>query len=259
MSFSCALVRGVPRACWPVKDLCSGYDGVAGPAAVGRPPQSRRPGGGCTIPRCPPGRSRVPLAVSCGRPGRSPGAGKLVRGRGPVCWDELVVPELCVPAKLAAGGYVAVVSPLFAAPGRFSAVHEIAMRRLREEFGLVPVEYPATRQLGASPEARAPDLAAAFADRQIGAVLATIGGGDQLAVLPLPDTELFAASPQAFIGYSDNTSLLNWLWNLGIAGYHGGSAMVHLGRPGACTRFPLRGAVRHRRPAAPPGGSLQRG
>jgi muramoyltetrapeptide carboxypeptidase LdcA involved in peptidoglycan recycling len=105
------------------------------------------------------------------------------------------------------------------------------MRRLREEFGLVPVEYPTTRLLGASPEARASDLTATFADPQIGAVLATIGGDDQLTVLPFLDAELFAASPKAFIGYSDNTNLLNWLWNLGIAGYHGGSTMVHLGRP----------------------------
>jgi hypothetical protein len=105
-------------------------------------------------------------------------------------------------------------------------------------MGLCRRSASATWQLGASPEARAPDLAVAFADRQIGAVLATIGGGDQLTALPLPAAGLFAAGPQAFIGYSDNTSLLNWLRNLRIAGYHGGSTMVHLGRPGACTRFP---------------------
>ena len=62
------------------------------------------------------------------------------------------------------------------------------MRRLREEFGLVPVEYPTTRGV--------------------------------------------EADPKLFVGYSDNTNLLNWLWNLGIVGYHGGSTMVHLGRGG---------------------------
>ena len=141
-------------------------------------------------------------------------------------------PQLIVPPKLAAGDRVAVVSPSFAAPGCFPAVHKVAMRRLREEIGLEPVEYPTTRQLGALPEARASDLAAAFADPEIAAVLATIGGDDQLTVLPFLDPAVFAANPKAFIGYSDNTNLLNWLWNLGIAGYHGGSTMVHLGRPG---------------------------
>ncbi|HEY0533934.1 MAG TPA: LD-carboxypeptidase, partial [Actinoplanes sp.] len=35
-----------------------------------------------------------------------------------------------VPPKLAPGDRVAVVSPSFAAPGLFPAVHELAMRRL---------------------------------------------------------------------------------------------------------------------------------
>ena len=47
------------------------------------------------------------------------------------------------------------------------AVHEQAIRRLAEVTGLVPVEYPTTRQLGASAEDRARDLNAAFADPQI--------------------------------------------------------------------------------------------
>ncbi len=106
------------------------------------------------------------------------------------------------------------------------------MRRLRDGIGLEPVEFPTTRQLGADPHARAADLMAAFAAPEIKAILATIGGDDQLTVLPFLDRELVRANPKAFVGYSDNTNLLNWLWNLGIAGYHGGSTMVHLARPG---------------------------
>jgi len=104
------------------------------------------------------------------------------------------------------------------------------MRRLREDVGLVPVEYPTTRRLGASPQERADDLMAAFADPTVRAVLATIGGDDQLTVLPYLDPDVVAADPKPFAGFSDNTNLLNWLWNLGIAGYHGGSTMMHLGR-----------------------------
>jgi len=40
------------------------------------------------------------------------------------------------------------------------------------------------------------------------------------------------AGPKPFAGYGDNTNLLNWLWNLGVPSYHGGSTMVHLGRGG---------------------------
>jgi muramoyltetrapeptide carboxypeptidase LdcA involved in peptidoglycan recycling len=141
-------------------------------------------------------------------------------------------PEFIMPAKLTAGDRVAVVSPSFAAPALFPAIHELAMRRLRDEFELQPVEYPTTRRLGASARDRAADLMAAFADPDIRAVLATIGGDDQLTVLPLLDPEVVAANRKPFVGYSDNTNLLNWLWSLGIVGYHGGSTMVHLGRGG---------------------------
>src|SRR5579859_6379702 len=141
-------------------------------------------------------------------------------------------PPLISPAKLSPGDRVAVLSPSFAAPGRFPEVHEVAMTRLRAEIGLEPVEYPTTRQLGAAPRARAADLMAAFADPGIKAVLTTIGGDDQITVLPYLDPEVVRANPKAFLGYSDNTNLLNWLWNQGIAGYHGGGTMERLGRAG---------------------------
>src|ERR1022692_4049595 len=139
---------------------------------------------------------------------------------------------LRTPPKVRPADRVAVVSPSTACPGMFPAVHEIGMRVLRDDLGLEPVEYPTTRQVGATPQARARDLMAAFADPSIRAVLATIGGDDQITVLPFLDPEVVQADPKPFAGYSDNTNLLNWLWNLGIVGYHGGSTMVHLARPG---------------------------
>ena len=141
-------------------------------------------------------------------------------------------PTLITPPPAAPGDRVAVVSPSFAAPGAYPHVHELAMQRLRDEFGLVPVEYPTTRQVGASPKDRARDLMAAFADPSIRAVLASIGGDDLITVLPLLDPQVVLADPKPFVGYSDGTNLLNWLWDLGIVGYHGGSTMVHLGRGG---------------------------
>jgi muramoyltetrapeptide carboxypeptidase LdcA involved in peptidoglycan recycling len=165
--------------------------------------------GGSSGPRQPPGGHRLKVA-----------------------FNGSMRPAFTVPAKLSPGDRVAVVSPSFAAPGRFPAVHELGMRRLREEFGLEPVEYPTTRRLNSSPRDRAADLVAAFADPTVRAVLATIGGDDQLTVLPHLDADPVRADPKPFLGYSDNTNLLNWLWNLGVAGYHGGSTMVHLGRGG---------------------------
>ncbi len=133
------------------------------------------------------------------------------------------------PRKADPGDKVAVLSPSFAAPGVAPAVHEQAMERLRAVTGLVPVEYPTTRTLGASPRERADDLNAAFADPEIRAVLATIGGDDQITVVPHLDAGLVAADPKPFLGYSDNTNVLNWLWTHGVAAYYGGSTQVHLG------------------------------
>lgn len=131
--------------------------------------------------------------------------------------------------KLVPGDRVAILSPSFAAPGFAPAVHEQAMRRLVTATGLVPVEYATTRRLGATPEDRATDINAAFGDPTIRAILSTIGGDDQITVIPHLDAGLATANPKIFLGYSDNTNLLNWLWSLGIAGYYGGATQVHIG------------------------------
>lgn len=132
-------------------------------------------------------------------------------------------------AKARKGDRVAVLSPAFAAPAISEEVHEQAMRRLAEATGLVPVEYPTTRQLGASAEARAADINAAFADPSIRAVLATIGGNDQITVIKHINADVVVGNPKPFLGYSDNTNLHNFLWGLGIPSYYGGSTQVHLG------------------------------
>jgi muramoyltetrapeptide carboxypeptidase LdcA involved in peptidoglycan recycling len=129
-------------------------------------------------------------------------------------------------AKLLPGDRVAVVSPAWAAPGFAPAVHEQAISRIIDELGLVPVEYPTTRVLGASAEARAADVNAAFADPTIRAIFATIGGDDQITVVPHLTKPV---DPKPFLGYSDNTNLLNWLHAHCVPGYYGGSTQVHLG------------------------------
>jgi muramoyltetrapeptide carboxypeptidase LdcA involved in peptidoglycan recycling len=137
------------------------------------------------------------------------------------------------PPKPAPGDRVAVVSPSAGLPAVFPQVYELGLRRLREEFGLEPVEFPTTRVLGAPARDRARDLAAAFADPSVTAVLASIGGDDLITVVPHIDTAAIRANPKPFFGYSDNTNLLHLLYTLGIVSYHGGSVMVHLGRGGA--------------------------
>jgi muramoyltetrapeptide carboxypeptidase LdcA involved in peptidoglycan recycling len=141
--------------------------------------------------------------------------------------------SLINPPKPRPGDRVAIVSPASGLPGLFPLPHELGLQRLKTEFGLVPVEYPATRKMGATPRERAADLHAAFADPSIKAVIATIGGDDQITVLPHLDERLITANPKPYFGHSDNTNLLVWLHNRGIQGFYGGSLMVQFGRPGA--------------------------
>ncbi|MDG4763814.1 LD-carboxypeptidase [Solwaraspora sp. WMMD406] len=102
---------------------------------------------------------------------------------------------------------MAVLSPSAGLPAIYPHVYELGLRRLRDQLGLVPVEYPTTR--------------AAHVLRHL-------------------DDEVLATNPKPFFGYSDNTNLLHHLYRLhgrgGVAfhgGFHGGSVLVHLGRPGA--------------------------
>jgi muramoyltetrapeptide carboxypeptidase LdcA involved in peptidoglycan recycling len=139
--------------------------------------------------------------------------------------------ELIYPAKPRPGDAVAVVSPSSGLPELFPLPYELGLRRLREDFGLVPIEYPATRQMTATAADRAADLHAAFADPRVTAVIASIGGDDQITLLPHLDGDLIRANPKPFFGFSDNTNLLAYLWDLGVVSYHGGMVMCQYGRP----------------------------
>ena len=110
--------------------------------------------------------------------------------------------EIVHPPKASSGDRIAVVSPSFAAPGLAPAMHEQALARLAELTGLVPVELPTTRQLGGSPQERARDLNEALADPSIRAILASVGGEDQITVIPHLDADLVRADPKPLLGHS---------------------------------------------------------
>src|SRR5699024_5023981 len=157
-----------------------------------------------------------------------------------------MIERLVRPAKAEPGDKVAVLSPSFAAPGVAPAVHEQALCRLRDTTGLLPVEYPTTRRVGAAPRDRAADFNAAICDPQVRAVVTTLGGEDQITVIPYLDPETVVADPKPLLGYSDNTNLLSWLWAHGVAGFYGGATQVQLG-PGpavdGCHAAALRAAL----------------
>lgn len=131
--------------------------------------------------------------------------------------------------KLKAGDQVGIISPSAGLPGLFPHVYELGIKRLQEEFGLNPIEYPTTREMNSSLEDRARDIMAAFADKNNKAVLSSIGGSDQINLIKFLDKQIFLDNPKPFFGYSDNTHLHNFLWQLGIPAYYGGAIMTQFG------------------------------
>jgi muramoyltetrapeptide carboxypeptidase LdcA involved in peptidoglycan recycling len=135
-------------------------------------------------------------------------------------------------SKLAKGDQVAVISPSNGLPQIFPDVYELGLKRLQDEFGLVPKEYPTTRIMGAPLKDRARDVMAAFADPENKAVFTSIGGEDQIKLIKYLDADVIRNNPKPFIGYSDNSHIHNFLWNLGIPSYYGGAIMTQFGMQG---------------------------
>jgi muramoyltetrapeptide carboxypeptidase LdcA involved in peptidoglycan recycling len=145
-----------------------------------------------------------------------------------------------VAPPVSPGDRVAVLSPASGGGDRFPHPYERGLRLLRERFDLEPVAFPtATRSsewLADHPEARARDVERAFRDPDVGAVLATIGGNDQVRILRHLDGGVLADNPTRFFGSSDNTHLHSLLWERGVVSYYGGMVLTTLGT--AADRFP---------------------
>ncbi|MCA9332739.1 LD-carboxypeptidase [Candidatus Saccharibacteria bacterium] len=134
--------------------------------------------------------------------------------------------------KLSPGDQVAVISPSNGLPQIFPHVFDLGLKRLEDEFGLIAKEYPTTRIMGAPLKDRARDVNDAFADKDNKAVFTSIGGEDQIKLIKFLDPEVIRNNPKPFIGYSDNTQIHNFLWNLGIPSYYGGAIMTQFGMQG---------------------------
>ncbi|SEQ32557.1 S66 family peptidase [Natrinema salaciae] len=140
------------------------------------------------------------------------------------------------PPPLERGDEVAIIAPSSNAAPEFPHVYELGLERLREVFDLEPVEYPTASKddeyLSAHPEARARDVMDAFENPDVGGVIAVIGGNDQIRVLDHLDPDVLRANPTRFYGYSDNTNLAMYLWNLGIGSYYGPCILTELAMDG---------------------------
>ena len=142
--------------------------------------------------------------------------------------------------KLKKGDKVAILSPSFAAPGRWPHIYELGLTRLKEVFGLEPIEFPTTKKVGASKEDRRKDLIAAFEDKEIKGVISSLGGDDQITYIKNLPKEPFVNNPKPFFGYSDNTHFENFLWLNGIPSYYGGALFTQFAEQGKIHEYTLK-------------------
>ena len=76
--------------------------------------------------------------------------------------------------------------------------------------------------LAGSAELRATAFLRAWEDPEVSALIAARGGYGSVHLLPLLDAATIARTPKAFVGFSDNTSLLVWLTQAcGLVAFHG--------------------------------------
>jgi muramoyltetrapeptide carboxypeptidase len=138
-------------------------------------------------------------------------------------WADSV--QVRVPPRLRSGDGVRVIAPsrslaLIDERQRELAAGRLAALGLEVSFGrhaLGRDEFDST-----SVEARLADLAEAFADPAVHAILTAIGGCNANQLLRHLPFELIAAHPKVLCGYSDVTVLLNAITaRTGLTTYHG--------------------------------------
>ncbi len=126
------------------------------------------------------------------------------------------------PRALRPGDRVAVVAP--ASPFKRDEF-DAGVAEIRT-LGFEPVYddsvFARKGYVAGSPDVRAAAFRQAWDDPAVAALIAARGGYGSVQLLPLLDRDAVRRQPKAFIGYSDNTSILSWLTlQCGIVSFHG--------------------------------------
>ena len=137
------------------------------------------------------------------------------------------------PKRLKPGDTIAVLSPSAGAAQRFPHVFDKGLSVLQNVFGFRIKEYPTARMSSAelhdNPRARAEDINAAFADKEVDGIICSIGGDDSIRILKYLDLELIRKNHKFIMGYSDSTTFLDYLNLNGLVTYYGPSVMAGFG------------------------------
>ena len=142
------------------------------------------------------------------------------------------------PERLRKGDTVAAFSPSLGGAGSPEQHRKYVQgcRRL-EALGLRVVAAPNSLReadwLENHPEARAEDLLWAFANTEVKAIIANIGGNDSHRLFPYLDPAVIRGNPKILCGYSDVMSLHLFCHRLGLTTFYGDNLLTTVAENGA--------------------------
>lgn len=159
------------------------------------------------------------------------------------------------PRALRRGCTIGVVAPSWCGPAL--APHRIERgKAFLESLGfrvvLGPHLFERHRWTAGTPEQRADDLVAFFADPGVDGIWAAIGGDHACQLLPHLDWDQIAGNPKVFIGYSDITVLNVAIWKMtGMVTFNGPALMDEIAEYPAPPEYTVQSLLRVlTRPAA---------
>ena len=139
--------------------------------------------------------------------------------------------QVIKPERLRKGDIVAVVSPSSGAPEKYQNIYEHGLSMLKKHLGVEIREYNNARKsndyLYMHPRKRAEDINKAFADKDVKAIITSIGGDDSVRILDYLDMKTIKNNPKIIIGFSDSTTFLDYIHlKTGLITYYGPSIMA---------------------------------
>ncbi|MCX6748770.1 MAG: LD-carboxypeptidase [Candidatus Pacearchaeota archaeon] len=140
---------------------------------------------------------------------------------------------IIMPQKLKKGSIIAIISPSSGLAAIFPHRLDNAIKFLKSE-GYKIKEFPCTRKINgwesAPAKERARDIMDAFLNKEVKAIICSIGGNTINKTIRYLDFEKIKENPKIFIGYSD-ISVLHYALNkkCGFSTFYGPCAMTQFG------------------------------
>lgn len=134
--------------------------------------------------------------------------------------------------RLKKGSRIAIVTPSSGLAYHFPELFEMGLENLRRQFAFETVVMPNARkssqELYENPKLRADDINQAFRDESIDGIICTIGGYESVRILKHLDKEVIASNPKMIMGFSDSTSFLTYINQMGLITLYGPSVLAGL-------------------------------